>query len=188
MDNNERAAVNAAYLAFLQTISHLPPDERRRQRARWRNANDKEWAAAKANRELRYKLSGGRMESYRKWEREYRKKPEVRIKRALRRRLQNAVECQKTVRRFKTRETIGCSAEQLKLWIEGQWKRGMSWENYGTKWEIDHIVPISKFSLTDPEEQKKANHFTNLQPLWKVENQGKRDKIRNAQLGLLIAA
>jgi hypothetical protein len=184
--NNDSTAVNAAKAEFLQSIPHLHGNERRRALDKWKRANDPEWKAKQAARQKRFKPK--RKEWYPAWEREYRKKPEVRIKRALRRRLQNAVECQKTVRRFKTRETIGCSAEQLKLWIEGQWKRGMSWENYGTKWEIDHIVPISKFSLTDPEEQKKANHFTNLQPLWKVENQGKRDKIRNAQLGLIIAA
>jgi hypothetical protein len=188
MDNKLSPAVNAAYKAFCETISHLPKKDRRREQDRWRRQNIPEWNEANLARGRKFRKTEKAKTWYQQWEREYRKKPEVRIKRALRRRLQNAVECQKTVRRFKTRETIGCSAEQLKLWIEGQWKRGMSWENYGTKWEIDHIVPISKFSLTDPEEQKKANHFTNLQPLWKVENQGKRDKIRNAQLGLLIAA
>ena len=51
----------------------------------------------------------------------------------------------------------------------------MNWENYG-KWHIDHIKPISKFDMTDQEEQKKCFHWSNLQPLWAEENISKGDK------------
>ena len=48
----------------------------------------------------------------------------------------------------------------------------MTWDNYG-KWHVDHIIPVSRFDLTDPEQQKICFHFTNLQPLWGGENIGK---------------
>jgi len=50
----------------------------------------------------------------------------------------------------------------------------MNWENHGKLWEIDHIIPITRFNLLDPEEQKKAFHFSNTQPLNWRENRKKQ--------------
>ena len=44
--------------------------------------------------------------------------------------------------------------------------------NYG-EWEIDHIRPICSFDLTDMEQMKQCFHYTNMQPLWRVDNQSK---------------
>jgi hypothetical protein len=44
-------------------------------------------------------------------------------------------------------------------------------------WHIDHIKPLSKFNLQDRNEFLKANHYTNLQPLWAEENISKGNKI-----------
>ena len=54
----------------------------------------------------------------------------------------------------------------------------MSFKNYG-KWHIDHIIPCSKFDLTKRDEQLKAFHYTNLQPLWANENFKKSNKLIN---------
>ncbi len=77
----------------------------------------------------------------------------------------------------KTFELIGCTPEELKIHIEKKFDTGMSWENHGIRgWHIDHIIPVS--SAKNEEELKKLCHFTNLQPLWGVENIRKRDKIQ----------
>ena len=51
----------------------------------------------------------------------------------------------------------------------------MNWSNHG-KWHIDHIVPLSKFNPKSLKDIKKANHYSNLQPLWAKENLRKKDK------------
>lgn len=64
-------------------------------------------------------------------------------------------------------ELIGCSIEDLCVYLESKFTNGMTWANYGPKgWHIDHIIPCSSFDLLDPDEQKKCFHYTNLQPLW----------------------
>jgi hypothetical protein len=79
-----------------------------------------------------------------------------------------------------TLELLGCSIEFLKQHLQSQFKPGMSWANHG-KWEIDHIVPCASFDLSKSEEQLKCFHYTNLQPLWKLDNIIKSDKMIGAK-------
>ena len=75
---------------------------------------------------------------------------------------------------------LGCSIEELKLYLEKQFQIGMTWENWNnTGWHIDHIKPLSKFNLTDINQIKEACHYTNLQPLWAKDNILKGNKESN---------
>jgi hypothetical protein len=74
----------------------------------------------------------------------------------------------------KTFEILGCSYDELKKHLEKQFTEGMTWDNYG-KWHIDHIYPISK--AIDEQHLIKLNHYTNLQPLWAIENLKKGNRI-----------
>lgn len=76
----------------------------------------------------------------------------------------------------KTMSLLGCSIEEVKSHLESQFKEGMTWDNHG-EWHIDHIIPCASFDLTDPEQQKKCFHYTNLQPLWATENMSKGAKL-----------
>ena len=73
-------------------------------------------------------------------------------------------------------ELIGCSYEELKVYLESLFKIGMNFDNYG-EWELDHIYPISKFNLNNIDEIKKCFNYKNIQPLWKIENLKKYNKI-----------
>jgi len=68
-------------------------------------------------------------------------------------------------------ELVGCSIRELKKHLESKFLEGMTWENYGTGgWHIDHLLPCAVFNLKDPEEQKKCFHYSNLQPMWAIQN------------------
>jgi len=83
-------------------------------------------------------------------------------------------------------ELLGCSIEYLRNHLEGQFIKGMTWDNYGLcGWHIDHIIPVSYFDHSDPEQQKRAWHYTNLRPLWAADNLKKSNKIEEYQLMLL---
>jgi hypothetical protein len=71
---------------------------------------------------------------------------------------------------------IGCTIEELKIYISKKFLVDMSWENYG-KWHIDHIKPCSSFDLTKLSEQQKCFHYSNLQPLWAKDNIKKSNKL-----------
>lgn len=75
-----------------------------------------------------------------------------------------------------TIELIGCNINYFKNYISNLFQEGMNWENYG-KWHIDHIKPCSSFELSDPEQQKICFHYSNLQPLWALDNLKKGQKI-----------
>ena len=62
-------------------------------------------------------------------------------------------------------ELLGCTSQELKKHLAKQFKPEMNWENYGTYWEVDHIIPISRFDVSIRSERNKANHYPNLQPL-----------------------
>ena len=76
-----------------------------------------------------------------------------------------------------TAQIVGCSPEFLKKYLENKFTSGMTWQNHGRYgWHIDHIVPLASAKTT--EEMKKLMHYTNLQPLWAIENLKKKDKIK----------
>ncbi len=72
---------------------------------------------------------------------------------------------------------LGCSIIQLKQYLESQFVKGMTWDNYGLNgWHIDHIKPCAKFDLSKEQEQLECFHYTNLQPLWAEDNLSKGSK------------
>jgi len=72
---------------------------------------------------------------------------------------------------------IGCDIEFLKNYLSSKFKEGMTWENHGTVWHIDHIIPCVSFDFNCEEDLKKCWHYTNLQPLYALENLIKGNKI-----------
>jgi hypothetical protein len=84
---------------------------------------------------------------------------------------------------------VGCIDDHLIKWLEYQFDENMDWENHGEYWHVDHIKPCASFDFTNVEDQKECFHWTNLQPLFKIDNIIKsdtyNDKIKNKAHGTL---
>ncbi len=80
------------------------------------------------------------------------------------------------IKSLNTMFLIGCEIDYLMYHIQNKFTEGMLWDNYGL-WHIDHKLPCASFDLSDPEEQRKCFHYSNLQPLWAKENLKKGSKI-----------
>lgn len=71
------------------------------------------------------------------------------------------------------------SIQELKNHLENQFDNKMSWDNYGSYWHVDHIIPQSKLiylSMSD-ENFKLCWALSNLQPLEAIENIKKSNRI-----------
>lgn len=75
-----------------------------------------------------------------------------------------------------TASILGCSFEQFYDHIESMFTVGMSWANRAD-WHIDHIIPVS-FACNESE-LLLLNHYTNLRPMWAMDNLSKGKSIVN---------
>lgn len=100
-----------------------------------------------------------------------------RLSRNLRNRLNQMLRKNKTDKQGSAVRDLGCSLGYFREYIGGLFREGMSWENYGSDWHLDHIVPLCQFDLFDREQFLKSCHYTNIQPLWVVENQSKGGRL-----------
>lgn len=101
---------------------------------------------------------------------------EFRLRQNLRNRLNRALHNkQKTGSAIKD---LGCSVIFLRKYLESQFEKGMTWENWGLNgWHIDHVLPLSSFDLKDRIQFKKACNYKNLRPMWARENISKGCKV-----------
>ena len=76
-------------------------------------------------------------------------------------------------------ELVGYTVDQLKAHLEKLFKPGMTWENYGTYWHIDHKTPIAVFNFQKPEDIdfRLCWSLKNLRPLEATKNMSKGAKI-----------
>lgn len=76
-------------------------------------------------------------------------------------------------------DLLGFTPADLREHIERQFTRGMSWGRLlAGEIHIDHIVPLSSFTITGPDcqELRRAWALTNLRPLWARDNLSKGAK------------
>lgn len=105
----------------------------------------------------------------------YHNDPNFRMRKILRTRLI------KTIKGIKTSKSLMSYVDVDILtfvkWIEYQWHDNMSWDNYGSLWEVDHVIPCSSYDLTIEENKKECFHWSNMRPLLKTQNMSKSNKI-----------
>ena len=92
-----------------------------------------------------------------------------RIKKSLAARLRAVI-----IKNDSTMNYIGCNIQYLREWFEYNFTSEMNWDNYGSYWSIDHIIPVCKFELTDEDEKLKCCNWTNLMPVTVKYNSSKK--------------
>lgn len=97
--------------------------------------------------------------------------PAYRLTRALRNRIWSTV--RRGEQSARTMGLLGCGTQELWLHLESLFQPGMTRENYGPVWHVDHKRPCASFDLSQPEQQRECFHFTNLQPLFAEDNLSK---------------
>jgi hypothetical protein len=92
---------------------------------------------------------------------------ETRIRGAIKAALQRG----NSEKKSKTEAYLGCTITEARAHIEALFQEGMSWKAKDRAlWHIDHIRPVASFDKGSPSWMFEANHYTNLQPLWAVDN------------------
>lgn len=77
---------------------------------------------------------------------------------------------------------LDCTREHLLQWLEFNFEPGMTWDNFGAHWHIDHVIPVSFFDNTNKVHQRLCFHWSNLRPLQKAANISKSNKIDEAYI------
>ena len=141
--------------AYFKTYREANPDKLKAKDKAYREANRDKINARQNNRtkiDIQYKLS---------------------------RRLRNRLYCalQGNFKNGSAVKDLGCSIDELKTHLESKFHSGMTWDNWSFEgWHIDHIKPLASFDLTDRKQLLLACHYTNLQPLWAIDNLSKGDR------------
>lgn len=93
-----------------------------------------------------------------------------RLKKSLAARLRTVL-----IKQDSTMNYIGCNIHYLREWFEYNFTKDMNWDNYGSYWSIDHIIPVCKFDLTIEDEKLKCWNWSNMIPVTIKYNSSKKD-------------
>lgn len=78
---------------------------------------------------------------------------------------------------YSTIEYVPFTIEELKQYLQEQFDKSMSWDNYGSYWHIDHIIPQSLYDFNDIIEIQKCWSLRNLRPLEARQNSSKNNTL-----------
>jgi len=69
---------------------------------------------------------------------------------------------------------FGLDILNIRKWFEYQFENGLTWENFGEKWQFDHVIPVTYFDHNDEQELRLCWNFTNIrvEPLEMHKNKG----------------
>ncbi|SRR5258706_13321114 len=77
---------------------------------------------------------------------------------------------------------FGIDIENFRKWIEIQFDKGLSWDNFSKEWQLDHIIPVTYFNFEIEEDLRLCWNFINI----RVEKFD-RNKNRGNRLDVLAA-
>ena len=57
---------------------------------------------------------------------------------------------------------FGLDIEKMRGWFESQFIEGASWENFGERWQFEHIIPVTYFDFVEEDELRLCWNFVNI--------------------------
>jgi hypothetical protein len=105
------------------------------------------------------------------------KNPNYRIKKSLAARLRSVMK-----KETHTMNYIGCNIQYLREWFEYNFDSNMTWDNYGSYWSIEHVIPVSKFNLENDNDKYKCWNWSNLVPVTIYNNTSKKNTLDQSQI------
>lgn len=164
---------NAEILREKRRIYYLKNSDKIKERAKkWESENRDR--VNERDRKRRREKGDSYREYQRKWQEAKRSDPLYRFNSAIR------CSVRRTMRGIEgSLRHLPYTRDELREHIERQFTKGMTWENYGSFWHVDHIIPVSSFNITGPEcdDFKACWALTNLRPLKAEENLSKGDRV-----------
>lgn len=95
----------------------------------------------------------------------------------LRQRMYVALKTQTTSKNKRSFKYLDCSAHFFQEWIKYNLYDGMTLENYGDYWHLDHVKPVSKYNLQDESQKCECFCWKNIRPYKASKNRMKSNKI-----------
>lgn len=77
---------------------------------------------------------------------------------------------------------LGTDISTIKHWIEFNMVEDMSWDNYGSVWQIDHTIPIGIIDMNNQEDVNLVFSWMNLMPLYKKVNSKKSNNLHHIRI------
>ena len=68
---------------------------------------------------------------------------------------------------------FGIDIQGFRNWIELQFTEGLNWENFGSAWQLDHVVPVAFFDFNQDKDLYLCWNFINIR-VAKLEEQTNR--------------
>jgi len=155
----------------------LRPGLRAQREKKWRIDNPEKWL----ERKEKYRVARNQLSKQRRAENPTRKLAEN-----ARSRVHHILKREQVTKSQSTFKFIGCTAEFFREFLEAQFTSGMTWENYGITWVVDHVMPLAGFDLTNPDHLRNAFHYSNCRPFGSIPNSIKSDSMPGPHQPLLV--
>ena len=84
------------------------------------------------------------------------------------------------IKNGKTSKYVNCNGERFRNWLQYQFDDKMSFENHGTYWVADHLIPIDNF-LSEKHDKKLILNWINIHPCTKNHNLVKNKHINKQE-------
>ena len=119
-----------------------------------------------------------RREFKRAWDKKRREDPTFRLSNNIRTSMCHALQGKKGFKKWET--LVKYTLEDLIKHLSPMLKDGMTWDNYGELWQVDHITPKSWYKYDSAEHPSFGEcwSLSNLQPKLKTENIKKGNRYR----------